>query len=442
MREVAEREAWTRLAKASGARGDRALNPMGVELDLTRGCTVVAGRNGSGKSRLLAAAKAELADRGLLIQLHQICERIRDIHASRNDIPEMEEETGLLSVDPTVLDHIYRVVGREYEEIQWFALDLEPSDEGDKTFLWSGDQFLVPHFRVTYNGIEYTTLQMGLGELSVHVLFWVLEQYRDVEGITLLLDEPDAYLPPIGSERMLARVQDVCMRRKWVLVVSTHSEEMIRTACANEGLLLLRLGGQSVIESTRSWVEGPEIADELVSEPRVDLVLFCEDESAAALTWALLRAGAADRGRSATVIWKDGAGYLTALSRHLPRYPQMKVKFGLVFDGDQRERDGRGGLSAGWQTIFLPTAQDPDALFKSLRSDPGRLATRLQTDQAHVVAWLDALEGADSHDWVNGLCDRRGTRAAVLQALADLWAFDHAEECAIFNEDVERARLA
>src|SRR5271165_4853815 len=256
MREVAEREAWTRLAKASGARGDRALNPMGVELDLTRGCTVVAGRNGSGKSRLLAAAKAELADRGLLIQLHQICERIRDIHASRNDIPEMEEETGLLSVDPTVLDHIYRVVGREYEEIQWFALDLEPSDEGDKTFLWSGDQFLVPHFRVTYNGIEYTTLQMGLGELSVQVLFWVLEQYRDVEGITLLLDEPDAYLPPIGSERMLARVQDVCMRRKWVLVVSTHSEEMIRTACANEGLLLLRLGGQSVIESTRSWVEG------------------------------------------------------------------------------------------------------------------------------------------------------------------------------------------
>jgi energy-coupling factor transporter ATP-binding protein EcfA2 len=415
---------------------------MGVELDLSRGCTVVAGRNGAGKSRLLASAKAELADKGVLIQLHEICERVRAIHASRNDIPGMEEETGPLTLNADVVGHVYRIVGREYEDIQWFALDLEPGDESGSTFFWNGDQSFVPHFRAKYRGIEYTTLDMGLGELSVHVLFWVLEQYRDVEGVTLLLDEPDAYLPPIGSERMLARVQDVCMRRGWDLVVSTHSEEMIRTACANEGLLLLRLGDHSVVESVRSWLDGPEIATELLSEPPVDLILFCEDESAAALTRSLLRAGAADRGRSTAVVWKNGAGYLAALSQHLPRYPQMKVKFGLVFDGDQRGRDGKGHLSAGWHLIFLPTSEDPDELFKSLCADPGRLATRLQTDEAKVVAWLDALEGSDSHDWVNGLGDRYGTRTAVLNALADLWVVDHAEECKVFNEDVDIARVS
>jgi energy-coupling factor transporter ATP-binding protein EcfA2 len=414
---------------------------MGVEIDLSRGCTVVAGRNGAGKSRLLAAAKTELADKGVLIQLHQICERIRAVHASRNDIPEMEEETGPLTLNADMTNHVYRIVGREYEDIQWFALDLEPSDEDNSVFLWSSDQSLVPHFRATYREIEYTTLEMGLGELSVHVLFWVLEQYRDVEGVTLLLDEPDAYLPPIGSERMLARVQDVCLHRKWDLVVSTHSEEMIRTASVNDGLLLLRLGDHSAVESARSWVDGPEIAAELLSEPPVDLILFCEDESAAALTRSLLRAEAEDHGRSTTVFWKDGAGYLTALSQHLPRYPQMKVKFGLVFDGDQRGRDGKDPLSTSWQSIFLPTSQDPDELFKSLAADPGRLATRLQTDEAKVVAWLDALEGSDSHDWVNGLGDRHGTRVAVLDALADLWVADHPEECKTFNEDVATTRL-
>src|SRR5690242_19547564 len=129
MREVAERGAWARLAEASRQRGDRKVSPLGVELDLSRGCTVVAGRNGAGKSRLLTAAKAELADKGVLIQLHQICERILAVHASRNDIPAMEEETGPLTLNADVVDHVKRIVGREYEDIQWFALDLESSDE-------------------------------------------------------------------------------------------------------------------------------------------------------------------------------------------------------------------------------------------------------------------------------------------------------------------------
>jgi energy-coupling factor transporter ATP-binding protein EcfA2 len=441
MREAAEREAWARLARASNRRGDRKLTlAMGVELDLSRGCTVVAGRNGAGKSQLLAAAEEALADKGILIQLHQLCERIRAVHASRSDIAEMEEETGPLTLNADVVGHVRRIVGREYDTIQWFALDLAPSGQDDGTFLWGGDQSLVPHFRATYKGIEYSTLDMGLGELSVHVLFWVLEQYRDVTGVTLLLDEPDAYLPPIGSERILARLQDVCLRRNWDLVVSTHSEEMIRTACANEGLLLLRRGARSVIESARSWVDGPEIAAELLSEPPVDLILFCEDESAAALARSLLRAGAADGGRSITVVWKDGEGYLTALSQHLPRYPRMKVKFGLVFDGDQRGRDGKDSLSSGWQLIFLPTSLDPDDLFKSLAADPRRLAARLQTDEAVLAAWLDALEGSDKHDWVNGLCDKHGVRVTVLDALADLWVANHPKECEIFTADVAAGR--
>lgn len=443
MREVAEREAWARLARRSRERGERKLSlPMGVELDLSRGCTVVAGRNGAGKSRLLAAAERALAEKGVLIQLHQLCERIRAVHASRDDIAEMEEETGPLTLTPDVVGHVYRVVGREYNEVQWFALDLAPSDDDDGAFLWGGDQALVPHFRAKYKGLDYSTLDMGLGELSVHVLFWMLEQYREAEGVTLLLDEPDAYLPPIGSERVLARVQDVCVRRGWDLVVSTHSEEMIRTACENDGLLLLRRGNGPEIESARSWVDGPQIAAELLSEPPVDLILFCEDESAAALTRSLLRAGDPDRGRSVLVNWKNGHGYLTALAEHLPRHPRMKIKFGLVFDGDQRGREGKGAISSGWQSIFLPTDRDPDDLFKGLVADPGRLATRLQTNEATVIFWLDALEGSDKHDWVNGLCDKHGARGTVLDALADLWVAAHPEECKTFIADVDAARRA
>lgn len=439
VREAEERAAWKKLAHAAARRGDRRVpTSIGIELDLARGCIVIAGRNGAGKSQLLSAAKDALGDKAILIQLHQLCELVRRVHASRTDIADMEAEGGSLPLAPDIVDHVKRIVGREYETIEWYTLELSATDGDAGGFTWSSDQSLVPHFRARYRGVDYSTLDMGLGELSVHILFWILEQYRDESGMTLLLDEPDAFLPPIGSARILARLQDLCRSREWDLIVSTHSEEMIQAACENDGLLVLRRSQSAACEGVSSWEHGSGIALELLSAPAIDLVLFCEDESGAALARSLLHHAGADR--RATVVWKDGQGYLTALSRHLPRYERMEVKFGLVFDGDQRNRDGRGALSAGWQTIFLPTSSDPDTLFKGLASDPAALAARLQVPETTLVSWLDALEGADPHDWVNGLCDR-SVRVAVLESLADLWVADHPDETAAFNAAVQSSRI-
>ena len=404
----------------------------------------MAGRNGAGKSQLLEAAKNVLGDRGVLIQLHQLCEQTRDALRSRGDVAGLVEDDGEMLVGAEILGHVGRIVGRDYDEIQWFALDLGPTDEDTKAVLSLGndgdDQGLVPHFRVRFNNVEYWTPDMGLGELSIHILFWVLEQYRHEEGLTLLLDEPDAYLPPIGSARLLARLQGLCRSRAWNLVITTHSEEMIRAALENDGLVVLRRGVDSSIEAARSWEVGGAVADDLLSRPPVDLVLFCEDESAAALCRALLRASAADRGLGISVVWKGGTGDLNRLAKHLPRYQGMLVKFGIVYDGDQRGNEGRGDVSAGWQTVFLPTAQDPDELFKSLASARSRIAERLQVLETVVAGWLDSLGGSDKHDWVNGLCELHGNRMAVLDALGDLWVADHPGETTLFSADIECCR--
>ena len=60
--------------------------------------------------------------------------------------------------------------------------------------------------------------------------------------------------------------------------------------------------------------------------------------------------------------------------------------------------------------------------------------------EATVTSWLDALEGSDKHDWVNGLCERHGTRVTVLDALADLWAADHPQDSEAFNSEVAASR--
>ncbi|EFQ82026.1 hypothetical protein HMPREF0063_12868 [Aeromicrobium marinum DSM 15272] len=355
MREWSEKRLWQQLAAASRDRETHSLN-LGhgnhLDLDLSKGCTVVAGRNGAGKSQVLAAAKGKLGDQSTLIQLHQICEHARSALRSRDDIEEMEEETGALPLTDELISNLKRVVGRDYEEVQWFSLELEATASFRDSFEWPGDQALVPHFRVKYRGAEYTSLEMGLGEFSIHLLFWTLQQFRDRNELTVLLDEPDAYLPPIGSSRLLARMLDTCLRRNWSLVIATHSEEMIRASIEEDSLLVVRRAQDSSIEAIRSWVDGPAVATDLLAVPALELVIFGEDEAAAALVRSILRSGDGRHARTAEVVWNNGHGYLTSLRRQIPRHSRMKVRFAYAYDGDQRNQDSPP--DTGWPSVYLP----------------------------------------------------------------------------------------
>jgi energy-coupling factor transporter ATP-binding protein EcfA2 len=289
---------------------------------------------------------------------------------------------------------------------------------------------------VKYRNVEYSSLDMGLGEFSVHLLFWVLAHYRDAKEIFVLLDEPDAYLPPLTAERLLARLLEVARPKQWNLVIATHSESLIEIACENDSFVLLR-SGETGIEAYDSAKHGVDIAAELISPRPLRSFMFCEDESAAALTRAILET---ERGwllASTSVIWKDGHGYLRKLAEYLPRYKGMETSFAFVFDGDQRGLlEQPNHPESTWPSLCLPTSLDPDTLFRDLASDVPALAAALNQPELKVHAALDALQGTDEHDWVNGICARLGARTTVLNAMAQLWVANHRADSDKFLQDL------
>ncbi len=137
------------------------------------------------------------------------------------------------------------------------------------------------------------------------------------------------------------------------------------------------------------------------------------------------------------MIWNNGHGYLTALGEHLPRHRAMRLRFVYIYDGDQRESRGEPDSGDGWPSIYLPSSVDPAELFKSLRTDPGRLAIGLSRSRLDVDSWLDALEGAEPHDWLDGVCSRHGERTRVHDTLADFWVSDHETEAQTFISDLD-----
>lgn len=426
MRDVEEREIWARLLKARAHTEPQPFMFEAGSIDLSRPCTILGGRNGAGKTRALKAIAKAMGDEGVFLNLHHLIEQAHILYRSRDDLDEIADEAGSWTPTEDRTEDIQKIIGRAYDSVEWSELDLVPSeDEVAEVFKWRRDQAVVPYFRVTHLGRTYTSPDMGLGEFSVHFLFWILEQFADQKGLTLLLDEPDAFLPPKGVRSLLASLQGICLRRDWRLIISTHSEELISKSMEHDAFLLLRLndaGETEVIDTTVSPVAGHS----LLARPPVEQVLFVEDEVAAALLEALMRHADPSYMDRVTIVWCKGEGDMRELIRKLPRPPRPRVRFAFVFDGDQRDLPVEEGT--GWPIAFLPTSEEPDRLLRSTGAQLTVLAHQFATTPVEMTLFLDSIAGENPHDWVIKLGDKY-ERRRIITALAHLWAADHPDEC-------------
>lgn len=436
MRQVEERGSWDKYDKAIPSDPIRIDLSGGTSVEFRQSCTVVAGRNGAGKSRLLRTAADQLGESALLVELHYLTQKVLDVTRSRDDFEEMTEEFSPVGADADQMDDLRRVVGRDYASADWFALDMELTEEFDPgSFYWGSEQTTVPYFRVEYRDARYSSTDMGLGEFAVHLLFWILNQYRDRTDVVLLLDEPDAFLPPVAASALLARLLTICRKRNWRVVLTTHSDELIRAAVSRGALILLSRDADGRVTAEYSD-DDPNIAEHLLTKSPIDNVVFCEDESAWHLTNELLRHHDRNLWKSTSIVWGKGEAGLRALNTHLPKPPDAAVRFAVVFDGDQQGNPPEE-LDSHWPFCFLPTAQDPDALFKSLRESPEQLAAELSRPAEELRRLLDSIEALDQHDWVNKIGEMYG-RQIGLSALARLWVRTHPTEAESFVKDLLR----
>jgi hypothetical protein len=437
VRLVEEDRVWGALKKQRLGTAASPVSIGRVELDLATPCLVLGGRNGAGKSRMIRSLANHLHEGGILVDLHHLCEQALIVLRSRDDFEQMKEEFDVLGPDTERRDDIQRIIGREYDNVEWYALEVEPSDQAiAERFKWGGAESLLPYFEVEHRGLSYTSRDMGLGEFSVHFLFWILEQYREGESLTLLLDEPDAFLPPVGASALLSRLLKICLDRKWSLVMTSHASEIIRRAVEEEAFVLLRTDTDGEIVAIHSK-DDPAAADSLLEEPPVRHVLFVEDESAWMLTRVLVEALDRRLARSVELVWGNGSGYMAELQEHFPSPPRPEIKFAYVFDGDKREEIGVSKKNR-WPALFLPTDADPDELFRTARLDPAGLASRLNVPEGELALVLDGMEGRDAHDWVNGLGERY-ERSRVLRVLAELWVETNAADAEAFLEELNNA---
>ena len=308
----------------------------------------------------------------------------------------------LESLDPKVaskseLDELSYIVGKNYEnletyEIEDFSLEQDSGEEHSPEDYSSRITF--PYFKVISDGVSYSSETMGLGELSIFILFWTLN--RISENSILLIEEPETYISPSAQKKFMdfmAKMSDI--KHIWV-ILTTHSPSVVENIHLDKINLLTRNDAGVTVIDTPSRFQLDEVLDNSHSYGGILLV---EDIVAQIFLASLLSRLASDIHKGFEILIAEDEGALSKLKNSFPGKSAW-FKIAAVYDGDQREKQNDGNIPHG----FLPGTLPPEELLRTAAiNNLQRLSSTLNRSVDDLRVVLNVLQGRDCHDWLEEL---------------------------------------
>jgi predicted ATPase len=273
------------------------------------------------------------------------------------------------------------LVGRDYQSIAVYELEDY------------GGYDVFPYFRVSVDGVDYDSADMGLGELSLFLIHWTL---RSLASQTIvLIEEPETHVSPRSQERLMDVCARYCSKKELSLIVTTHSPFVISRMRREQLRLIVRNAMQLGVVIAPS---PDQVARVLGDRLTYHGALVVEDDLARAIARAILRNMAPELIEYFEIVVVGSNGDIV---KALASTPKLRNWFSLVglFDGDQRS--GQKDKSYAWPHLFLPSDRSPEALLRAtIEKQKDNAAGRLGSGVDQLNAACDQAQGADNHDWI------------------------------------------
>ena len=300
------------------------------------------------------------------------------------------------------LEHCSFILGRAYEKIS-------VAEVSDTAF---GEEF--PYFSVRAHDIDYEQAGMGYGEAAVLYIIWAVSRLRD--GALLLLEEPEAFLAPRAQIALIDVLADYALRRKLMIVMTSHSGPVASRLTLDEIVYLTRTPGTVDLHcpANRS-----DLITRLGLYPGSPVLVFVEDESAEILARVIIERYSAKL--SGRVEYSRAAGEANVI-RSIDILPDITraMRFVGLLDGDQRDKY----TGSDKRVVFLPSDLNPDALLRRIISttDDEELGGILTVEATEVRRAKANAEGADEHDWALPMAETLSmAKSELLRRLALEW---------------------
>ena len=183
---------------------------------------------------------------------------------------------------------------------------------------------------VTVDGREYSGFNMGAGENALFELFSILSACD--ESMLLVIDEIELGLHAEAQERLIKELKNICEKRHVQIICTTHSSTILECLPPKGRIFLDKIGDKIQV---LPGISPAFAAGKLSGKRNAELDIYVEDEVAEDIVNSVLANNIKDRVNVSPI------GSAAAIIRQLAaRYKDQDVKEACaIFDGDQRTKE-------------------------------------------------------------------------------------------------------
>ncbi len=275
-------------------------------------------------------------------------------------------------VPPTVKEWTSKILGRSYDEMH--AVTAHAGTKSGRVL------------RFNRRTISYSEAHMGFGEGRAAYLVEILE--RIPEKSLILLEEPETSLHASAQHQIGQYFMDVSIRRGHQIILTTHSEYLLRSLPSASCVYLDTTAGDlKVIPGLRA-----SYATSLMSEGHDrSLTILVEDDCARALLTEKIRQTDPDWLKAIRIHSGDGLD-CTTIKATMKCLKDTGLAVAAVRDGDQTEHPSEG-------LFVLPGGGPPEKVMLQL----SQVKTYLET--TYHFRWDDfatreGLASINHHEWI------------------------------------------
>lgn len=342
----------------------------------------------------------------------------------QSNLAELVEQHGQNIATEEELKVINYLTGNDYSEV--VVTTIEGEFESYPAF---------PYFSVRLANVQYDSSSMGMGELSLFYFWWLSSYMARVESKkVLLVEEPESFLPPASQERLANLIAMTSATQGTSLVLSTHSEHILRRMPPSKMHLVLR---------TEDGIRSYPVFEGMVSHmdslglvaPKLGM-LFLEDVGGLIFAKALFNK-ASDF--SVDNFYYHNSGSESEITTDIKRLvpAQKGWLFVGLYDGDCRSSNID---TCGGKHFFLPSTKAPDELMMGyFKTKPSlEISEQLRESHARIHQAKSDAAGTDFHDYFHTVARvLRMDFNRLFTSVCEMWIDDNPNALESFVKEVK-----
>ena len=185
---------------------------------------------------------------------------------------------------------------------------------------------LVTETKITYSGFN-----MGAGERALFELFSIIHECSKSTGQSLIIiDEIELGLHEVAQRKLIEILKEICQKHRIQIICTTHAPAIIDSLPPEARFYVEKLGEETIVTK---GISGDFAAGRLSDQNSNELDIYVEDGLAVSLLSSTFNLDIRQR------VGLIPVGSFTAVCRQLGasyKHPKLKEKSIAILDGDQR----------------------------------------------------------------------------------------------------------